>query len=44
VAGLVTGLVEGGAGNDTLRSGAGKNTLDGGDDNDTLDGGIGATP
>jgi Ca2+-binding RTX toxin-like protein len=35
-------LVEGGAGNDTLRSGAGKNTLDGGDDNDTLDGGIGA--
>ena len=42
VAGLVSGAVSGGAGNDTLRSGAGNNTLNGGADHDILDGGIGA--
>ena len=42
MAGLVTGLIKGGGGDDTLRSGAGNNTLNGGDDNDTLDGGTGA--
>jgi Ca2+-binding RTX toxin-like protein len=38
----VTNVIEGGAGNDSLRGGAGNDTLDGGTGNDTLNGGAGA--